>query len=326
MVGLSFLMAIPFASATIINRGSATTTTRSDYSRVVDEQEHNHQHDRLLKMGSTTNSDSHKKNKGAAGKKNKPKSSKKKKKTKKYSSGSNDDDSNMPIVEIPARCQEDDKSSAPPPEREPSSTPPPTDTDCLIAFLAHDIDVFDLSRYNEWFHDDSVLELAETGSYVGAANIGEYIAFTTASFYFDYYANVASDQQILYAKWVEEDQTCHAMGASVNVADFNTELTGLVDTGVQAIVGTLLFCYITTIQSSAVCIFATFVCSFLYEPTIHLTSTYSFNSHLLFSASLSSSSIMLHFILNLTSMPSTQYVLVPLMYVTKCALRSFAIQ
>lgn len=220
ILGLFFLLVAPVTSTIIRGRNAA----------LADEE--NHHHYRLLMTRKMESSNSRKRVKKMMRSSDSHKSRTKLTKTKEEPL--DDDDHDIMPIEAPAHCQGDAK---PAPEKEPLLTPP-TDIECLIAFMAFDIDVFDLSRYDEWFNDDSVLELAETGSYVGAANIGEYVAFT-ASFYFDYYANLEPAQQIFYAKWNEEDQTCHAMAASVNVVDFNTELTGLVDTGFETMVGTL---------------------------------------------------------------------------------------
>ena len=48
---------------------------------------------------------------------------------------------------------------------------------CALALGASGFDFFDLPNYDKWFNDESVMHLAVTGTYQGAANIAEYVSF-----------------------------------------------------------------------------------------------------------------------------------------------------
>ena len=48
---------------------------------------------------------------------------------------------------------------------------------CFWAFWKTDLDFANFDRYDQYFRNDSVVELAQAGKYVGAANIQEYVQF-----------------------------------------------------------------------------------------------------------------------------------------------------
>ena len=48
---------------------------------------------------------------------------------------------------------------------------------CGVAFLRSDFAILNFDKYDDFFRDDSVFELAQTGIYQGAADIEEYIRF-----------------------------------------------------------------------------------------------------------------------------------------------------
>ena len=50
---------------------------------------------------------------------------------------------------------------------------------CYRAFALAGFDIFDFDRYPEFFNDDSIFQLAQTGSYHGAAGIEEYVRFAS---------------------------------------------------------------------------------------------------------------------------------------------------
>lgn len=50
---------------------------------------------------------------------------------------------------------------------------------CYRAFALAGFDIYDFDRYPEFFNDDSVFQLAQTGSYHGAAGIEEYVRFAS---------------------------------------------------------------------------------------------------------------------------------------------------
>jgi len=52
---------------------------------------------------------------------------------------------------------------------------------CLAQFALFDFQIFEFDRYGEYFNDDTVLELAQTGSYIGAEAIEEYVRFGSDS-------------------------------------------------------------------------------------------------------------------------------------------------
>jgi hypothetical protein len=61
---------------------------------------------------------------------------------------------------------------------------------CALALGASGSNLFDLSNYDKWFHDESVLSLAPTGNYQGADNIAKYASFLISDFISDKYGLV----------------------------------------------------------------------------------------------------------------------------------------
>jgi hypothetical protein len=59
-------------------------------------------------------------------------------------------------------------------------------TACLSALGSSELDLLETNKFDEWFDDSSIMHLAQTGSYRGAAGIQEYVDFTR-SLYFDLY-------------------------------------------------------------------------------------------------------------------------------------------
>lgn len=57
---------------------------------------------------------------------------------------------------------------------------------CLSALRSSEFDLLETKKFDEWFDDSSIMQLAQTGSYQGAAGIQEYVEFLTSP-YFDYY-------------------------------------------------------------------------------------------------------------------------------------------
>jgi len=59
--------------------------------------------------------------------------------------------------------------------------PPLTISECLLTFTAINFETDNFDRYSDYFHDDSVLTLAQAGRYKGAADIEEYVRFASDS-------------------------------------------------------------------------------------------------------------------------------------------------
>ena len=53
---------------------------------------------------------------------------------------------------------------------------------CLLALQRTRFDIGDFTNYPKSFHDDSIVEFAQSGSYQGASNIEEYVKFVYAGF------------------------------------------------------------------------------------------------------------------------------------------------
>jgi len=58
-------------------------------------------------------------------------------------------------------------------------------TACYSALQSSELSLLDTHKFDQWFDDSSILELAETGVFTGAAEIREYVDFIKAPF-FDY--------------------------------------------------------------------------------------------------------------------------------------------
>jgi len=60
---------------------------------------------------------------------------------------------------------------------------------CLVGLRMAKFDFLETERYNEWYTEDSVMQLSQSGTFTGPEEMTEYVDFTRAKF-FDYYKRV----------------------------------------------------------------------------------------------------------------------------------------
>lgn len=63
-------------------------------------------------------------------------------------------------------------------------------TRCATALKASGFNFFDFGNYDQWFDEDSILYLPETGYYKGPEDISEYVQFTISDMFEYYYDSV----------------------------------------------------------------------------------------------------------------------------------------
>mmetsp|Transcript_12997 Transcript_12997/g.15253 ORF Transcript_12997/g.15253 Transcript_12997/m.15253 type:complete len:335 (-) Transcript_12997:118-1122(-) len=87
---------------------------------------------------------------------------------------------------------------------------------CVVGFQKAEFDFLATERYNEWYTEDSVMQLAQSGTFKGPGEMIEYVDFTKAKF-FDYYKSLDSYPQFMKATRDE----CVLFIVNINKAQVN---------------------------------------------------------------------------------------------------------
>lgn len=77
---------------------------------------------------------------------------------------------------------------------------------CFDALKDSEFDLLDTSKYGDWFHESSVMTLAETGTFVGITDITEYIKFTQFKPYFSVWKTVEAYPSVITPVSLTDDE------------------------------------------------------------------------------------------------------------------------
>lgn len=88
----------------------------------------------------------------------------------------------------------------------PLSLAPIKTASCFAAFYFADVDFGNTARYDDWFNDDSVLELYAGGKYYGLDGIKEYANFIYSD---DFVAFEALSDLVLFSEITKESDKCN---------------------------------------------------------------------------------------------------------------------
>jgi hypothetical protein len=98
-------------------------------------------------------------------------------------------------AKTPKRCKDVDKSYGP--DLPASDNLVPADIQsCAAAYVSSEFNFFDITNYDRWFNDDTLLSVTTTGLYKGASNIAEYVNFVFSKDLFTEYTATKSAQDV----------------------------------------------------------------------------------------------------------------------------------
>jgi len=75
---------------------------------------------------------------------------------------------------------------------------------CAVGLVKSGFDFLDTERYDQWYNEDSVMQLAQSGTFKGPSQMIEYVDFTKAKF-FDYYKRVAGKESSQLVKATKDE-------------------------------------------------------------------------------------------------------------------------